>query len=64
MPTQLTDGEGCTDGQIIDARLHPIRRGMGMARPEDATGETVLDEASDLYAVFQGGGPSGSRTGS
>ena len=38
MPTRLNDGEGCTDGQVIDAR--PIRSAgvMGMARREGDAG--------------------------
>jgi len=67
MPTRLNDGEGSTDGQVIDARPQPIRRGNGHDTPGrwcGQRGRPVVDEASSLYAVFQGGGPSGSRTGS
>jgi hypothetical protein len=34
MPTRLQNGEGRTDGEEIDKRTRPIRRGIGHGTPE------------------------------
>jgi hypothetical protein len=34
MPTRLQNGEGRTDGEAIDKRTFPIRRGSGHGTPD------------------------------
>jgi hypothetical protein len=38
MPTRLQNGEGCTDGEAVDKRTRPIRRGSGHGTPEEWIG--------------------------
>ena len=66
MPTLRSFGEGRTCGEVIDTRIHTIRRGSGHGTSKGGSGNRgrpVKGEGSGLD-VAKGGGHGGSRTGS
>ncbi len=54
MPTRLNDGEGCTDGQVIDVRPHPIRALVKAAADDDRTVNGLVERVLADYCRAKG----------